>query len=431
MVVINGADNKNKPNADSVVIPRPKQYFETFTMGEVTTQLNLDYITNMYQRYNGGPFTPSGLSGVLKISSQELMEDLVFEGAARLGFSFDDYDLYLAFSNRKHIRDWTYIYQRQSASNVIYIDGVVAAPTKNIVNGFKVVNRQPISEVLGVKTSFNYRLDQNIVESVDQFTLEYGNSTDHWVGLNVELVFDNSRDRGLNIWHGTKAKIWVEGMFEPSEAASDFVNVGIDFRNALDIHRNMTWAFRLAGNTNFGNRKMVYYMGGVDEWVRFSQNSPYFNDEQSIDQNQNYYFQTVATPMRGFLQNDRNGNSFVMINNEIRMPIFKMLKQKPIKSDFIRHFQLTLLSDMGLAWTGLNPWEDENFKIREVNVGGDSGGDQVTIKINNTIDPLIGSFGWGVRSKVLGYFLKFDYAWGVQDGVVQEPIKYLSMSLDF
>ena len=31
------------------------------------------------------------------------------------------------------------------------------------------------------------------------------------------------------------------------------------------------------------------------------------------------------------------------------------------------------------------------------------------------MDPWVGGFGIGVRFSLLGYFLRFDYAWGVED----------------
>ena len=31
------------------------------------------------------------------------------------------------------------------------------------------------------------------------------------------------------------------------------------------------------------------------------------------------------------------------------------------------------------------------------------------------VDPWVGGFGIGARISVLGYFLRFDYAWGVED----------------
>jgi hypothetical protein len=47
-------------------------------------------------------------------------------------------------------------------------------------------------------------------------------------------------------------------------------------------------------------------------------------------------------------------------------------------------------------------------------------------------DPIVAGFGGGLRSKLFGYFLRFDTAWGIQDfEVADKPIYYFSLSLDF
>jgi hypothetical protein len=76
----------------------------------------------------------------------------------------------------------------------------------------------------------------------------------------------------------------------------------------------------LPASTSLGDQKLIYYLGATDGWI-----IPRFNDETPIDYTQNYAYQTVATNLRGFDQNIRNGNSFALINSEIRVPIFKYL----------------------------------------------------------------------------------------------------------
>ncbi len=96
-------------------------------------------------------------------------------------------------------------------------------------------------------------------------------------------------------------------------------------------------------------------MGGVDNWL-----FPKFNDDTPIDFTQNYRYQTLATNMRGFNQNIRNGNSFFIFNTELRFPVFKYFFNRPIKSDFLNNFQIVAFGDVGTAWTGLNPYSKDN-----------------------------------------------------------------------
>ena len=46
-------------------------------------------------------------------------------------------------------------------------------------------------------------------------------------------------------------------------------------------------------------------------------------------------------------------------------------------------------------------------------------------------DPLVMGFGTGVRTQLLGYFVKLDYGWGIDTRIVQAPKLYLSFGMDF
>jgi hypothetical protein len=197
--------------------------------------------------------------------------------------------------------------------------------------------------------------------------------------------------------------------------------VGMDIRNYQRVHRSLIWANRLAASTSFGKNKLIYYMGGVDNWL-----SPKYEITTPIDYSMNYAYQAVATNLRGFNQNARNGNSFVVFNSELRFPVFRYFYNRPVKSDFLNNFQIVTFGDAGLAWAGENPYSENNsFYIRYIQDGS------LWIKIREQKEPLIGGFGFGARTRVLGYFLRGDVAWGVEDRKVHEPIFYLSLSLDF
>jgi hypothetical protein len=198
--------------------------------------------------------------------------------------------------------------------------------------------------------------------------------------------------------------------------------LGFDFRHYQKVHRQIIWATRATANTSFGPGKVVYYLGGVENWL-----APRFNNEIATASDRNYVFQALACNMRGFQQNIRNGNSFALINTEIRMPLFQYALNRPLRSDFLNNFQVVPFFDMGTAWIGSSPYSDENTFNQKTYVNG-----PIKAKVINVRDPIVAGFGGGLRSKVFGYFLRFDAAWGVQDGeVAQKPIYYFSLSLDF
>jgi hypothetical protein len=164
-------------------------------------------------------------------------------------------------------------------------------------------------------------------------------------------------------------------------------------------------------------------MGGVDNWF-----NPQFDKTTNIATNQNYAYQTLATNMRGFFQNARNGNTFVVINSELRFPIFKYLYKRPIRSDFVQNFQIIGFGDVGTAWTGYSPYSGDN-SLNTTIIGSAQTPYIITLKTQH--NPIVGGYGCGIRSRVFGYFIRLDRAWGVQDGIVLKPLWYLSLSLDF
>jgi hypothetical protein len=124
----------------------------------------------------------------------------------------------------------------------------------------------------------------------------------------------------------------------------------------------------------------------------------------------------------------RNGNSFAVLNSELRFPIFKYLYKRPIRSDFIQNFQIITFGDIGTAWTGPSPYSDKNsLNTTVIAVPGNP----LEITLNTQHNPLVGGYGFGVRSRLFGYFIRLDRAWGVQDGIILKPLWYLSFSLDF
>jgi outer membrane protein assembly factor BamA len=130
--------------------------------------------------------------------------------------------------------------------------------------------------------------------------------------------------------------------------------------------------------------------------------------------------------MRGFRQNVRNGNSFAVLNGELRWPIFRYLVNRPIRSDFINSFQIVGFGDLGTAWNGSSPWSEENaFNNRTIESGN------LSIILNRQTNPIIGGYGFGLRTRILGYFVRADWAWGVENGQILDNIFYFSLSTDF
>jgi hypothetical protein len=220
-------------------------------------------------------------------------------------------------------------------------------------------------------------------------------------------------------------KLFGEAYAQVNNNFTDLFVLGADFRLYQVIHRDLIFASRFACSSSFGQSKLIYYLGSVDNWITFS-NRPQFDYSVPINTNQNYAFQTLATNMRGFIQNVRNGNNFALINTELRWPVIRYFANYPLSSNFLNNFQLIGFFDMGTAWTGPSPWAGQNAYDKTVIPGY-----PVQITIDSNREPIVEGFGFGVRMSLLGYFIRLDWAWGIENKVILPDVFYLSLSLDF
>jgi hypothetical protein len=269
------------------------------------------------------------------------------------------------------------------------------------------------------------RSDRSTFLSTDLNSLQKQPELQFWGIAKLEYVYDNTRSKGVNVLFGTRYKIFAEYMNRIDESSKNIAVVGMDFRHYIKIHRNLVWANRFAASTSGGSQKLVYYLGSVDNWINFS-STPTFNTDVPVARDQNYAYQALASNLRGFSQNIRNGNSFAVLNSEIRWPVFSYLFNRPIKNEFLNSFQLVAFGDIGSAWTGTSPYEGDNsYNIQTISQK------PVTVIIKRQQEPLVGGYGWGMRGKILGYFVRVDWAWGVDDREIKPRVFYLSLALDF
>jgi outer membrane protein assembly factor BamA len=131
--------------------------------------------------------------------------------------------------------------------------------------------------------------------------------------------------------------------------------------------------------------------------------------------------------LRGFDYNIRNGSTFALLNAELRIPFLKYISRRPIKISFLRHLQVVGFADVGAAWEGVSPFDEDN----PINILHLENPPTVRLKVNYYRDPLVVGYGVGVRTMLFGYFLRLDYAWGLETRIVQKPKLHFALGLDF
>jgi hypothetical protein len=100
----------------------------------------------------------------------------------------------------------------------------------------------------------------------------------------------------------------------------------------------------------------------------------------------------------------------------------------PIASNFFRNFQLITFYDIGSAWTGLSPFKSENDVNTRIIKNEESPFEAV---LTNSSSPWLASYGAGIRTVFLGYYLKVDVARPIKDLAVGKPRVHLTLGYDF
>jgi hypothetical protein len=404
-------------------LPLIRIYEPSFYNNYIATQIDFSFLNNSYQVYNGGaPYFNPGMNVLTKIGTVDLFEDYRITGGFRFAGNFDSNEYLLSIEDLKGKFDKQLIYHRQTFFSSDD-SSLFKTHTQNIYFSLS----KPISPVLALKGTISYRYDKHVYLATDIATLNYKNISQQWASLKGEVIFDNTRKRSINIYFGTRFKIFGEYYKELTSKRSDMIVLGIDFRKYTRIHRELIWANRFAASTSFGPTKLIYYLGGVDNWMGYLFNKvPMFDNTIPVTPNVNYGFQTLATNMRGFSQNVRNGNSFALINSELRWPFVRYFAGHPLRSNFLNSLQVVGFGDIGTAWSGASPWSGKNGYDTQKLTNG-----PVSVSLDSNRDPIVEGFGAGMRAQIFGYFVRADWAWGIENHYVLPRIFYLSFSLDF
>ncbi len=406
---------------------RPSKFFNDY----LVSGFNNNVLVTRYQPYGGGigPIKLSNgnaFNGIMRIGTSDLLEDWKFAGGFRFSPDFKDNEYVLSTQYLKKRFDYGFTYYRNS-SQLSLVGSGISFSGKMFTNLYQGSVAYPFNRSKSIRVNIGYRSDRIVVLANDviapPLTLLLEDQVNKYGLLHAEFVHDDAINKTLNIWNGLRYKFFIDWNSRINKTVLKTnpytFNFGGDTRYYLPIYRNMIWAVRGAFDISWGPQKIIYYLGGVDNWLY-----PKFNDGNRPDPDSDYSFQSLAVNLRGFNQNVANGNNAFILNSEIRLPVFTTFLNRPINNALLRNFQLVQFFDLGTAWNGAYD------KIeRPAVVYGQS---PLTVKIKaGGIGPFAGGYGFGVRSTLLGYFLRLDAGWEMNGFFKESPLLHLAMGLDF
>ncbi len=373
-----------------------------------------------------------GFSAKLEAQMNDMLQNFRFYGGLQTAFDWKSGDIFGEIQYLPHLVDYSIRVDRK----VIYWDGL-----KEQTPNYQKYTWQRIelgaSLPLTVKARVTLKPFVGYTRYVDRGSINFPSTPptflptqqQFYAGSKAELVYDNSITTGLNIIEGSRGKInfvHYEGLGNKN---ASFSHISIDLRHYQKIYKEIVFAVRGFAGTYFGNSPKKYVLGGMDNWFGNKFNTQGNGNplvSSGTNFNNNLVFTEFATSLRGFNYATLYGNSVAMANAELRVPLIRALSGGPIASNFFRNMQLAAFYDIGSSWSGPVPLKSQNsVRTREVDQG------PFKIDLKEYLNPWLYSYGFGFRSMIFGYYLKFDLAWPVENYKVGNPRPFVTLGFDF
>ncbi len=409
---------------------RPQVYRLAFKPDFFSARIDNNIIFNRYQAYtgNGGQYSNPPLGGMFTASLIDKMEDYRFTGGIRVPIDFSSVTYLLQFQNLRRRVDWGLTFLKNDEKhNYRFMLGsaqggtVVEEPGKTTLNMIQGDVSFPFDKVKSVRMQLGLREDRMIIKAQDPIGLALPSTKEYWVMSRVEFVHDDTKNPTLNIWNGLRFKLFAEYMYKlysdneyyrpaggfDSTRLGGFYNLGLDLRYYKKIYRNFIGAVRVAGAHSGGNKQIMYILGGVDNPIR-----PNYSNAMPPSEKNTYAFQALETNLRGYPQNARNGNTFAVVNAELRFPVLGTLMRRPVRFTVLKHLQAVAFLDAGSAWEGILPNEDRTRN--RIAYWPDQYNPVVTVHIPMQTFGLAVGYGVGLRTMLFGYFIRADAAWNIE-----------------
>lgn len=403
---------------ENITIRGPFNYKGLFTVNDANSNWRID------------PISAKGFGYSQDVTLTDLLENHVLRAGLFITTTLRNSDLFAEYTNLTHLIDFGARVDRST----LFVDNA-GLSQKYRYNRVAVSASYPIS----VNSRFTVSPFYAMTRLIDISSFSEPDRVSDYAGLRGEFVFDNTKVNGMNMAIGTKMKVKYEEYAGLRSSAESFRRLSIDLRHYQKIHRDLVLATRFSFSQSGGPAPKQSTLGGMDNWIGANSSI-----KEQVASNpllvpnpipaeipydyRNVFFLDFAAPLRGFRQGKLTGTSHMLFNAELRLPLIRYLYRGNITSNFLRNLQLVAFTDIGTAWSGKGPFSQQNSLNTEV-VGG--GNIPFRAVVTNFKNPFLIGYGAGARTMLFGYYVKFDYGWGLENKVVSKPIAYLTLGYDF
>lgn len=432
-------NSKVKGESSDKTIPKSGRFKEVLKIKGPFAYENIVIANDIKSEFLVDPVRRMGMKNTL------VMNDLLENHSIKLGLFITpilrNHDVFLGYNNNVRRVDWGVDIQRRSISlseldnRSLYLfrplnintpqTTVLSIDRRLYYNRFSAFLSYPFSQYLKAVLSPNITSTSDI----DVSDLGRKNLQSIYLGFRGELVYDNTTPLFSKVLVGTRAKIRLERSFSFKTNSENFSRMVIDARHYRKLFGSVLLAARLSYSRSLGKAPKVTILGGVENTINRSI-EPTNGQSVGVPRDlRDILFYDFGGNLRGFNFAKLYGTSHLLTNLELRLPLAQYVSKGSLTSNFLRNLQFVGFTDVGTAWYGnKGPFNRQNSLNTEI-IGG--GQNPFRATVTNFKNPFLVGYGIGVRTTILGYFVKADYAWGLEDKEVNPPKLYLSLGYDF
>jgi hypothetical protein len=382
----------------------------------------LDYQNSFVINGSEGNFRIDPIRGLgysMELKMNDLMENHLLKVGGYLSANIKNIDLWGEYAYLANKVDWIFRVDRR----------VLDQETETVSQKIR-FNRAELKGIyplnLQSKLSFSGMLTTN--RAFDQYNVSTPEIVSTYLGGRLNYTFDNSVYWTENLRTGFRMFAGAEYQYALNQQS--FTRFNLDARHYFKISNSLLLATRLSASHAVGIGAPQTLLGGMDNWLFIDREAR--TKENPLGTNgiaqPNVFMSDFATTLRGFRMNKLSGNSHLLANIELRIPLKSLIGSAYSKSQFMNTFQMVGFFDAGSAWTGANPFARSNGFNTNV-YGGNTNPFRATV--TDFRNPFLFGYGFGARANIVGYFIKLDYAYGIENDEVKSPMTYLSLGHDF
>lgn len=429
----------NKPLKRGKTLTRANRIKDEFRLSEPKAYQNLLVTNDIKTEFLSDPLRRLGMKNTLMMN--DMLENNVFEFGLFITPSFRNHDIYASYKNTTNRIDWGLRFDRRSIflENSEVRNNFLFRPLGVSISGeapaFPILRRVLYHRAEG---TISYPLSNNLRVSgspffvnttdVDYPDVSRENFNKYYTGASGEIVLDKSSTPFQNVEIGTKAKIKYE-KYVGLNNQRGFNRMTIDARHYQRLTKGLVLAARLSYGTSTGKAPKTTFLGGTENWVNRQVHQVNGQANGVPVDLSDLAFYNFAGSLRGFDFARIYGNNHLLTNVELRFSVADFISNGALASNTLKSLQLVVFNDIGTAWQGTNgPFSRQN-SLNTENFGGGNNPFQATV--TNFKNPFLMGAGAGLRTSILGYFVRADYAWGFEDKEINKPILHISIGHDF